>query len=302
MKRGYIFVLLTALVSGVSIFLNQFGVQGMNPYVFTWSKNILVALCLLSTILLLKESRALKQLSAKQWGKLATIGLLGGSIPFLLFFKGLSMAPSATAALLHKSMFIFVAVAAVFFLKEKLSKSFIIAAALLFIGNLLLIAKTDFSFGIAESLIMLAVLFWSAETIVSKHALKEIPSNIVGFGRMFFGVIFISIFLTATGNITQAASLTLPQLGWIAFTAVLLFLYVTSWYAGLKRIQASRATCVLLLGSAITTIISFIYAGSVTIAGLAGVAFTLSGIILIIGQSYVVSKLRFLLPSRSKAE
>jgi drug/metabolite transporter (DMT)-like permease len=299
MKRGYIFVLLTALVSGVSIFLNKFGVKGINPYIFTWSKNILVALFLISAIIMFKEFKTFRSLSSKQWGKLIAIGLFGGSIPFLLFFKGLSMAPSASAALLHKSMFIFVAIAAIFFLKEKLSKGFIIAAILLFAGNLLLLGKTAFAFGVPEFLILAAVLFWATETIISKHALKELPSRVVAFGRMFFGVLFILVFLAATGNISGIAALTASQIGWIILTSILLFLYVTSWYAGLQLVPASRATCVLLLGSAITTLLSFIYAGSVTIAGLAGVALILSGVILIIGYSYIISKFRILFPAKN---
>ncbi|MFH1063753.1 MAG: DMT family transporter [Candidatus Woesearchaeota archaeon] len=299
MKKGYIFVLLTALVSGVSIFLNKFGVTGIDPYIFTFAKNALVALLLLSSVFLFREIETLKSLTAKQWGKLATIGLIGGSIPFLLFFKGLSMAPSATAALLHKSMFIFVAIAAVFFLKEKLNKGFLVAAAFLFLGNLLLLNTTSFSFGIPESLILLSVLFWSGETIISKNALKELHSRIVAFGRMFFGVLFILAFLLVTGNMSKIGAITVPQLGWIVFTSVLLFFYVTSWYAGLKLVPASSATCVLLLGSAITTLLSFINAGSVNIAGLAGVAFILSGVLIIIGQSFLLSQLRILFPSKN---
>ncbi len=299
MKRGYLFVLLTALVSGVSIFLNKFGVEGINPYVFTGFKNLIVALFLLSFLLAFKEFKTLKTLEPKQWGQLAAIGFFGGSVPFLLFFKGLSMAPSATAALLHKSMFIFIAIFAVMFLKEKLNKGFIIAAVLLFAGNLLLLGKAAFGFGMPEALIMLAVLFWSVETIISKHVLKELPSRIVAFGRMSFGVLFILIFLGATGNITNIAALTAPQIGWIVLTSALLFLYVISWYAGLKLVPASRAACVLLLGSAVTTLLSFIYAGSVTVAGLAGTVCIILGVLIITGYSYITSKLRILFPSKN---
>ncbi|MBW2967596.1 DMT family transporter [Candidatus Woesearchaeota archaeon] len=285
MKRGYLFVLMTALISGASIFLNKFGVSGMNPYVFTWSKNLLVALFLLSIMLFMGEFRTFRQLTARQWGKLAAIGLLGGSVPFLLFFKGLSMAPSATASLLHKSMFIFIAVLAVLFLKESLNRFFIAAAVLLFSGNLLLLNSVSLSFGIAELLILLAVVFWAAETIISKHALQELPSRIVAFGRMFFGVLFILGFLVFTGNFGEVAALTMPQLGWIVFTAVLLLGYVTTWYAGLKIVPASSAACILLFGSAITTLLSFIHAGSVTMAGLGGVVLITSGVLLVIARA-----------------
>ncbi|MBW2965330.1 DMT family transporter [Candidatus Woesearchaeota archaeon] len=299
MKRGYLFVLLTALVSGISIYLNKFAVSGLNPYVFTWSKNILVAVFLFAAILLFRDVKTLKNMTKAQWGKLAAIGLIGGSVPFLLFFKGLSMAPSATASLLHKSMFIFIAIMAVMFLKEKLSKAMIAAAVLLFAGNIVLLSKSSFGFGIAEALIMIAVLFWSAETIISKHVLKELPSRIVAFGRMFFGSLFILVFLGASGNLGPIASFSAAQLGWIAFTAVLLLLYVTTWYAGLKLVSASRASCILVLGSAVTTILTFIDAGTVTIAGLAGTALILSGTILVIGYSYIASRFRMLVPSKN---
>ena len=124
-------------------------------------------------------------------------------------------------------------------------------------------------------------------------------NNKMGLG---FSKVYMSEFLVATGNMTNIATLTAPQLGWIVFTAILLFGYVSTWYAGLKLIPASRAACVLLLGSAITTLLSFIYAGSVTITGLAGVSLILSGVIIIIGYSYIISKIKYLLPSKTSQE
>jgi drug/metabolite transporter (DMT)-like permease len=299
MKRGYVFVLLTALVSGFSIFINKFGVKGIDPYIFTFSKNVLVVLFLLSLIILFKEFKTFKTLTKNQWLKLGAIGLFGGSIPFLLFFKGLAMSPSTTSALLHKSMFIFVTILAVYFLKEKLSKGFIIGALLLFGGNFLLLKITSFSFGIAEALILCAVLLWAVETTISKHILKELPSKIVAFGRMCFGIIFIFIFLAATGNASNLALLSTKQLSWILLTAVLLLLYVTTWYAGLKRVQASSAACILVLGSAITTTLSFIYSSSYSFVDILGIIFILGGIASVMSYSYLASKIKIILPYKN---
>ncbi|MBD3304602.1 EamA family transporter [Candidatus Woesearchaeota archaeon] len=294
-KKGHAFVLLTALISGVSIFVNKFGVEGINPYLFTWSKNILVVLLLFSLLILFKDLKTFKTLNNKQWLKLVAIGFFGGSIPFLLFFKGLSMSPSSTAALLHKSMFIFVSALAVLFLKEKMNKGFIVAAILLFAGNLFLLKLTNLSFGIPELLILIAVLFWSTETIISKNTLKELPSNVVAFGRMFFGAIFILIFLLATGNMGQFLELTLPQLGWIALTSAFLLLYVTTWYAGLKYTPASVAASILVLGSAITTILSIAYAGSFSIVEILGIGLISAGVI----TAICTSRVKILLPSKN---
>lgn len=298
-KRGYLFVLLTALVSGASIFLNKFAVKGINPYVFTFSKNVLVVLFLFSLLILFKEIKSFRALNRLQWFKLVLIGLFGGSIPFLLFFKGLSISASSTASLLHKSMFFIVALLAVLFLKERLNKGFAVAALLLFIGNFLLLETKIFSFGIPEFLILVAVVFWSIETIISKNALKDVPSRVVAFGRMFFGSLFILVFLAATGNLADITALSVPQLGWIAFTSVLLLLYVTTWYAGLRVIPASIAASILVLGSAITTALSFAYSGSFSGAEIAGVALVLAGVIIAVSYSYFVSKFKILLPSKN---
>ncbi|MBU2635458.1 EamA family transporter, partial [Patescibacteria group bacterium] len=112
MKKGYLLVFLTAIISGFSIFINRFGVSIINPYIFTFLKNASVAVFLLSILLLFKDWKVLKKIKKKQWVLLILIGLIGGSIPFLLFFKGLSITTAANGAFLHKTMFIYVALLA----------------------------------------------------------------------------------------------------------------------------------------------------------------------------------------------
>ena len=45
------------------------------------------------------------------------------------------------------------------------------------------------------------------------------------------------------------------QWGWVLFTAALLLGYVLTWYVGLKQVPVTVATCILLLGSPITTLL-----------------------------------------------
>jgi len=301
-KKGYLFVLATAVVSGFSIFLNKFGVEGINPYVFTFSKNVLVVLFLLSALFFFKEFRVISSLSKFQWLKLSAIGLFGGSVPFLLFFKGLSLSSSAFSALIHKSTFIFIAVLAVLFLKERLSRGFVVAAALLFVGNLLMLRQTSLAFGFPELLILGAVVLWSVETVISKHALQELPSRVVAFGRMFFGALFILAFLIVSGNFSSLVSLSVSQFSWIFFTSALLLAYVITWYSGLKRIPASSAACILVLGSAVTSFLSMVYAGAFNAIDIAGVLLIAAGTFIVLSQAYVVyllSKIRNILPLKN---
>ncbi len=299
LQKGCLFVLLTALVSGVSIFLNKFAVAGINPYVFTFSKNAVVVLFLFSLLLAFRDFKVFRELTKMHWLKLVLIGFFGGSIPFLLFFKGLSMSSGAVSALLHKSMFIPVTILAVIFLREKLHKGFIAAALLLFAGNLILLKSASFSFGIADLLVILAVLLWSVEIIISKHVLNEIPSRVVAFGRMFFGAVFILVFLVMSGNIAGMFYLSLPQVGWILFTSVLLLLYVVTWYAGLSYMPASLAAALLVFGSAVTTVLSFGYSGIFNVGDMLAVFFILAGVIAAFGSSFIMLALRKFFPSRN---
>jgi len=231
----------------------------VQPYLFTFLKNIMTTLFLFSLLLLLREFSTLKTLSLRHWGRLVIIGLVGGSIPFLLFFKGLSLTSSAAGSFVHKTMFIFVAVLALFFLKEKLHKTVFISALLLLAGNFLLLKLQTFSFGTGELLILLATVFWAVENILSKDLVKTVSGTIVAFGRMFFGSLFILLFLAFTQDLGQLMQLTGKQLLWTVFTSLLLFGYTYTWYNGIKTVKITTATAILLLGSPVTTLLNFIF-------------------------------------------
>ncbi len=288
-KRGLGLVLATALISGVSIFINKFGVAGIDSSVFAFAKNVIVAVFIVSLIGLLGEFRQLKQLTKKQWIKLAVIGLVGGSVPFLMFFRGLQLANAATAAFIHKIMFVFVAVMAFVFLKEKLKKNYLVAAVLILLGNGLLLGFVWQGIGAGEMLILGATLFWAVEQVISKHALKELSSKVVAFGRMFFGSVFILAYLLFTGKLALLTSLSVSQLGWIMVTSVFLLGYVLTWYSGLKHVDVSVATCVLLLGSVITTLLSFVFLDKLlTIWQVAGMLMLIAGVVLAVGYSNII--------------
>ena len=283
MKKGLLLVLLTAVISGFAIFINQFGVSIINPYIFTGLKNITVAVLVCCLLFTMKDRRILRGLSKKYWGLLLAIGLIGGSIPFLLFFKGLSLTTGVQGAFMHKTMFIYVAVLAALFLKEKISKKLLFGGLLLLLGNAFLLKFIPHSLGKGDLLILLAVLFWAVENTISKYTLRELPSRVVIWGRMFFGSIFILIFLVATGQIGLIGTLNISQMAWVVVTAIILLGYVITWYTGLKYVPVSVAAPILLLGAPITTLLSFIYTGAIGWKQVLGIGLALGGIVVILG-------------------
>jgi len=281
--KGLWLVFLTAFISGFSIFVNKFSVSMVQPYLFTFLKNVITAVFLFSLLLLFSEFHALKKLSLRQWARLVLIGLIGGSIPFLLFFKGLSLTSSAAGSFVHKTMFIFVAFLAVFFLKERLHKTVFLSALFLLVGNFLVLKLQTFSFGKGELLILLATVFWAVENILSKDLVKTVSGTIVAFGRMFFGSLFILLFLGFNHNLVQLVQLTSKQLLWTLFTSLLLFGYTYTWYNGIKTVKITTATAILLLGSPITTLLNSIFvAHTLSLSELFGSLLLIGGVSLLL--------------------
>ena len=244
---------------------------------------------------MMKDWKILKKLQMNQWLMLLGVGLIGGSVPFLLFFKGLSMTSGIQAAFIHKTMFIYIIVLAAIFLKEKISKNFLIAGLGLFLANILLLKIFPINFGWGDLLILSATLFWALENVLSKYLLRDLSAQIVIWGRMFFGSIFIILFWLITGQAHLINSLNLEQFGWVMITSVFLFGYVATWYTGLKYIKVSEAAVVLLLASPITTFLSLIFLNEVLLINhFFAIILTLLSILIIYhAQNKSISTIRF---------
>lgn len=286
-SKGLLLVFLTAVVSGFSIFVNKFGVTESNAVLFTALKNAVVAVFLFSLLLAFKQFSELRALKKNDWLKLAALGLIGGSIPFALFFTGLQQTSAAGAGFVHKTMFVFVALISFAFLKQRVDKKFLPAAFLLLAGNALLIGlPAAFDYGLA--LVLLAVLFWACETLYAKWLLEEMAARVVAFGRMFFGSFFLLAFLSATQPSVFTA-LSFAQIQWIVFTSFFLLAYVSFWFAGLKHLNPVTATIILLLGSPITTALSIAWGFTkITAANAVGVLLLAFGVLLAVGTSNAI--------------
>ncbi|MFH1376228.1 MAG: DMT family transporter [Candidatus Woesearchaeota archaeon] len=279
-KKGVLLVLGTAIISGIAIFINKFSLATIDSSVFTFLKGVIVSVFLLSILLAAREFKTIKTITKKQWVLLVLIGLIGGSIPFLLFFKGLALTSAASAAFMHKTLFIYASLFAVVFLKEKINKKIFLAAILLLVGNLLLLQLSSFTFGVGELLVLSAAILWAGENVLSKHTLKKLSGNIVAFGRMFFGSLFILTFLIMTNKAALIPQIPLQGFLWTIITSIVLLLFVTTYYNGLKHIKVSVATSILLLGSPITMLLSSLFlSATLAITQLIGISLIALGII-----------------------
>jgi drug/metabolite transporter (DMT)-like permease len=285
-QKGISLAVITAIISGISIFLNKFAVTDTDPAVLVFMKNSIAALIIIFLILLKnkQETKTLKSLKFKpnHFMILVLIGLIGGSIPFLLFFKGLSLTSASQAAFIHKNMFLATFFLAPVLIKEKISKRFINSAVLILLGNFFILNQLNlFQLNQGTVYIAIATILWALEAIFLKKVLKKLPAKLVAGARMGFGSLFILMFLILSKNLPSLSQITVQNIFWILATSVLLTGYVLSWYQALKYLKASTATAVLTLGTVITSFLNLILSRTIKTQEILGISFLLTGIFIL---------------------
>jgi drug/metabolite transporter (DMT)-like permease len=286
-RWGVGLAVVAALISGFSIFVNGFAVKQLpDPAVYTTLKNGIAAFLLVGVAIAVVKRSEVRALDRRSWAGLATIGVIGGSIPFLLFFGGLAVASAPTAAFIHKTLFVWVALLAVPILGERLGWYPIAALGVILVGQTLVAAPIGVTWGIGESMIAAATLFWAAEVILAKRLLRRaVPAPVLGAARLGIGLIVLVAYLAVTGRLDIVAGLTATQWAWAIGTGVLLAGYVGTWLAALRRAPASTVASVLVLGAPITAVFQSLASG--TAPGPA----VLVGVVLILVAVAVIARL-----------
>jgi drug/metabolite transporter (DMT)-like permease len=285
---GLLLVLVTAFVSGVSTFVNIYAVKGTSSDAFVTVRNIVVAAAFLPVAFVATRYLRAPALRSVDWARLVVIGLIGGAIPFLLFYHGLALASAAggaiTVSFLYRTLFLFATVFGVVFLAERFRWRVALAAGLLLGGNVLLLSLTAPVWTDGTLYVLAATALWAAEYTLSKRTLRDLPSTTVMLGRMGFGAVFLAGYLALTAQWGAVASLSSTSWAWVGISAALLVAFVASFYAGLKRVDVGVATSVLVLGFPVTWVLSILVQGSsFTLLQALGVVAIVAGVALAVG-------------------
>lgn len=283
-STGALLALGTALISGASGFVNKFAVTAMkDPVLFATLKNSLVAIVFIGIILVLGKYNEIRTLSPKQWIKLFAIGAIGGALPFALFFTGLAQTTAVNGALIHKTLFLWVALLAIPLLKEKMVWQQWLGIAVVFIGNLFVGGFTGFKFNAGEIMILSATVLWAIENVIAKKALEDISSIVVGSARMIIGSVLLLVYIAIFSSFSPILTLNSTEWGWTILTGVLLCGYVITWYSALKKAPATFVATLLVPATIVTNFLSAIFITHKIIGrDLISTAFYSVGIVLVV--------------------
>ncbi len=262
--RGLLLALATAVVSGISIYVNSFGVKAVkDATTYTTAKNLVAALVLLLLVGAARPAgaRLTRPASSRQWLGLAYVGLIGGSVPFVLFFEGLRRTEPLQANFVHKTLVLWVAVLALVILKERLTWLHWVAIGLLLAGQWVLAGGTGPSLDSGTLLVLAATLLWSVETVVAKRLLADVSSWTVGVTRMGIGSMVLVGWVAVSGRMSGLLALDAGQWRWVLLCGLFLAAYVGTWFAALARAQAVDVTAVLVLGPLVTATVDALVKG-----------------------------------------
>jgi drug/metabolite transporter (DMT)-like permease len=262
--RGVVLALGTAAISGLSVYVNAFGVKLVpDAAVYTTAKNGVAAIILVGLALVLGAAREARVLDGRHRGGLLAIAIVGGSIPFVLFFSGLAIATAPTAAFIHKTLFIWVALMAVPLLGERVGLIQVAALGVLLTAQVLIAPPTGVSWGAGETMIAAATLLWSVEVILAKRLLVGISAPLLGAARMGLGFVVLVGYLAASGRLGGIGAISGEALLWVVVTGGLLAGYVVTWFSALRLAPATTTTSVLVAGAVVTGVISSLSNGTV---------------------------------------
>jgi drug/metabolite transporter (DMT)-like permease len=281
MRKGVALALIAAVVSGVSVFINGIAIKLADPLAYTLIKNLGAFVFLAAIIFAFSEYRHFRSLSKRQWGMLALIGIVGGSVPFVMFFWGLKLGGAAVSSFIFRSLFIFAAITGYFILKEKPEPRDVAAGFIILIGNALLVSG-DVALGPGPLLVLGATALWSVEYALSRKVMSDVHPRAVMASRMFFGSLVLMSFLFSTGSLGTLSDISAQAFEWLALTSLLLGAFLMSWYACLRHLPLLKAASIFALGGLVTVALEAAFLGkAVTPAEGAGLLFILLGVALV---------------------
>jgi drug/metabolite transporter (DMT)-like permease len=265
---------ITAVISGISVFANSYGVHHVpSPSVYTTGKNLVALLVLgagtLAATAWRRHSTVRGEMAARwvaapvaiapgtrstlTWVGLAYVGIIGGGLAFVLFFNGLARTTATPAAFLHDTLVIWVVILAGPFLHERAARWNIAAIALL-VGGEVALSKGigHLAWGSGTSLVLAATLLWAVEVVVAKRLLSGIAPATLSLVRMGVGSAALLAYLAVDGGLGSLFALNRGQLSWILLTGLLLAGYVGTWMTALSRARAIDVTSILVASALIT--------------------------------------------------
>jgi drug/metabolite transporter (DMT)-like permease len=254
-RRGYILAALNMLVSGVAVYVNSLGVRMFSDStVYTAGKNLVVGIALLVPLAFSAEKRAaFRDRSGRERIFLILVAVIGGCVSYALYFRGLELSTPVTASLIDHTQFLFVALFAAAFLRERWRPSLWAALVVLLAGLSVGIAASTLRLDAGVPFIIGATLLFAADFILMKVLLRTVSPLTVMTAKMGLGSLLLLLLVAATGHVGTALRLSALQAGFLLVTGLILLAFTVTSVLGLRLASATAVTAIPAGSPIITT-------------------------------------------------
>ena len=270
---GIRLAVLAAAISGFSIYVNSLAVRAIpNATLYTTLKNAVPGVLLAVAVVAMSRRRSeLAHLSRSDAAWLIVLAIVGGSVPYVLFFRGLQMTTAATGSLLNHAQFLVVAALAVPLLRERVSGAAWIGLGLLAAGS---VAGTDLAalrWNAGAALVLLSTVMFGAGVVMARHLLRRLSPELVMSAKMSAGAVVLALYASATGDLAAAAALTASQWMIVVGTGIILLAFTAATTYALRHAAALTVTAIGMASAPITLALQLAAGGALHLAGWAAV-------------------------------
>jgi drug/metabolite transporter (DMT)-like permease len=225
MRNAYIMLILSAILYGSISTMAKPQLNTINPILLS---SIIYLVIGVSLTIIAKLKGNIASVNGNKLKLIFIDSVCGAVIGPVLFFYGLKLTNASVASILINTGFLFSILLAVSILKERLGKTAYAGIALIFMGLIILNAKTDNSdifqsnHFIGNMFIMSAAIFWALDNNISNIILKKgTPiiriiqiKSLIG-GSITIALVFVSN-IAFSINLYQIPNLLLLSLGGFA--------------------------------------------------------------------------------------
>ncbi len=266
-KKGYLFLFLSTLNFGGMAILVKSLSSDLSPYQIAFWRSLIVFITIL--ILLKWRPTSLNSffhgINPSKPGHFREIALifkepililrgLFGAFALVFYYSAISLIHVSEAVMISYSFPVFTVIFSFFFLKESLRVSSILYILMAVAGVVFITKPTLESFNQGELYGILTAFFMAAAIITIKKANNHYPPWLIVFAFMFF-----SLVLTSYEMITQFTPLTLSMFGIIMGISITTFFGQFYLTYGLKYIEATTGSIIILLTVVNVTLLSIIF-------------------------------------------
>lgn len=256
-------------------------VQSVDPISLTFLRWAMAApvLLLLAAVIERPDWRAALRALPRLAG-LGVLGMVGFATPL---YEALRHTTAVSASIISAICPVLIAVVAAVALRERPTRGMIGGLAVGLVGVLVVVSKgsiaalTSLDLNIGDLWVLIAVICWTAYTVLGRRVNTVPPITSVGLQAACVAVLLVPV--------VAVLGLQVPTTGptWGALAFIVLLPSIGSyllWNIALRRIPAANAGITLNLIPVFVVVIAVVLGGAITLADLLGGALVLGGVLL----------------------